>query len=92
MSPDVIRRYVLRREQELKACYAALKDHDFVSLAETAHKIIGNCDTFGFGELGNTASELYSAATEMNDEDCLKAIHGLEKWVEEHLPPQARHH
>lgn len=81
ISSEAIRRYVLRRGEEIKPCLEAIEGGNFNLLRETAHKILGNCLTFGFEELQAVAGALHASATQQNRESCLKAVKRLEAWV-----------
>ncbi len=82
---NAIQKYVLRRQAELLDCRAALKLGDFGPLREMAHKIMGNCLTFGFEELQPVAEMIHAAAVQANLESCEEGLEGLQAWIESNL-------
>ena len=76
-----IQRYVSRRGEEIEHCSVALERKDFSVLRETAHKILGNCTTFGFEELQDIAATLHRSAVSEDRESCNAALTKLKDWV-----------
>lgn len=77
-----IQRYVARREEEVQHCSQALKKKEFTVLRDTAHKILGNCTTFGFEELQEIAATLQISANNEDPDSCVDALNKLNEWVQ----------
>lgn len=77
-----IQRYVARREEEVQNCSQALQNKQFTVLRDTAHKILGNCTTFGFEELQEIAATLQISANNEDPASCVEALNKLQDWVQ----------
>lgn len=62
ISPELKTKYLSRREQDLKDCFAALDSKEVALLERVGHQIKGNALTFGFGELATIGEEMETAA------------------------------
>ncbi len=74
-------RYVIRRSDELDLCYAALERNEYDVLKNVAHKILGNCTTFGFGELNDMALALQIAARNKDSDSSKVVLDQFKAWV-----------
>ena len=84
-SPDISseRRatYLARRRAELETCRAALKSGQINIIREIAHKLKGNCDTFGFPEWTDIAVKLEKACVTENKQAIFAEFHRLEESI-----------
>ena len=80
LDESALQRYIHRRSEEYLSCAIALEKSDFTVLLETGHKISGNCESFGFGELSEVAASLYQSALKKDRKACEEALAGLKSW------------
>jgi len=84
---EAIAKYVRRRGEDLKVAREALLRLDYSVLHEMAHKILGNCLTFGFGELHDIAADIQREAQARRQDGCERALGRLKAWLEEKSTP-----
>jgi HPt (histidine-containing phosphotransfer) domain-containing protein len=69
MTPERKERYLSRRQEDLTACWAALRESDFKALQDVAHKVKGTARSFGFNDLEAIAVKLEEQAIEKNEKE-----------------------
>lgn len=62
ITPERIRKYLERRQEDLHILDAAIPAGDFSAIQAVAHKIKGNAALFGFVDLGEIAKNLEAEA------------------------------
>lgn len=62
ISADLKTKYLCRRQQDLKDCFAALDSKQLALLERVGHQMKGNALTFGYGALATIGEEMETAA------------------------------
>jgi hypothetical protein len=62
LTPEQIRRYASRREQDLRVIFSALEIRDTQPIREIAHKIKGNAALYGLEDFGLAAGRLLAVS------------------------------
>jgi HPt (histidine-containing phosphotransfer) domain-containing protein len=86
LSPELIKKYLQRRNEDLNLCERALANQDYETLQMIGHKILGNAGSFGFPELGQIGKLLETAAENRAHESLGNAIRSLQTWLKKHSP------
>lgn len=81
ITDEALKKYVERREGDLKQCHQSLLAKDFPVLENLGHKMKGNGITFGFPELSELGAALEKAARERQTEAVQSEIDRLELWL-----------
>ena len=76
LPPEVVQKYVTRRFNDVEVCWSAIKNNDFIKVAELAHQMKGNGSSFGFPLITEIGGELEVAA---KSSDVEKINNHLEK-------------
>lgn len=82
--PELKGRYLERRQNDLKVCWASFKKANFNILQKVGHQLKGSAETFGHGELSEIGAELETAAIKKDSFLIHKTLKEFSRWVGEH--------
>jgi HPt (histidine-containing phosphotransfer) domain-containing protein len=60
--PELVKKYISRRQIDITECETALESYDFNKIAHLAHQMKGNGASFGFAKISEVSGELEAAA------------------------------
>jgi HPt (histidine-containing phosphotransfer) domain-containing protein len=83
--PEMIRRYLERRQVDLEILQQGLNIRDAKVIARIAHQVRGNAPSFGFQALSEIAQNLEEAA-KLADWSAIEiAVRHFKQWVEKNV-------
>ena len=81
ISDEQKKKYIARRENDVKECLEALSKKDNQVLQRVGHQLRGNALTFGFAPLGEIGERLESASVELNWQKMEEAVQQIQTYL-----------